>query len=52
MYGYKNESIISKWENLDIYIIFLYPGGDLDHSQNLLGSMLDQEPSHFYFLKI
>ena len=28
--------IISKWENLDC--LFLYPCGDTDHSQNLMGS--------------
>ena len=25
--------------------VFLYPDGDLDHSQNLMGSNLDQDPS-------
>ena len=31
--------------------ICLYPGGDLNHSQNLMGSKLDQETSYF-FMKI
>ena len=28
-------------------MIYLYPGGDLDHSQNLMGSKLNQDPSFF-----
>ena len=34
--------IISKLENLDF---FLYSDGDLDQSQNLIGSKLDQDPT-------
>ena len=33
--------IISKWENLDSFF-FLYPDGDLHHSQNVMGSKLGQ----------
>ena len=39
--------ILTKWENLDY---FLYPGGVLNHSQNSMGSKLDQDPSFDFFL--
>ena len=29
------------------FINFLYPDSDSDHSQNLMGSKLDQDPSDF-----
>ena len=44
----QNGSIISKWE-IQIFDIFWYPGGDSDHSQNLMGSKLDQHPSFNFF---
>ena len=39
-----NGSIISKWRNSGS-LIFLYPGDDPDHCENLMGSKLDQYPS-------
>ena len=30
-------------------MIFLYPGGTLDQSQNFMGCKLDQDPSSDYF---
>ena len=39
--------VISKWENPDY---FLYPDGDSDHPQNLMGSKLDQDQSSDFFL--
>ena len=37
-----------KWK-LWIVDFFSYPGGDLGHCQNLMESMLDQEPSSHFF---
>ena len=34
--------IICKWENPEF---FLHPDDDPDHSQNLMRTMLDQDPS-------
>ena len=39
---------ISKWKNPDYY---LYPDSDPDHSQNLMGSKLDQDLSSDFFMK-
>ena len=39
---------MSKWENPDF---FLYPDGDPDHSQNVMGAKLDQDPSSHFFMK-
>ena len=36
-----------KWE-IWIFDISLYPCGNWDHSQNLMGSKFNQDPSHFY----
>ena len=30
-------------------LIFLFPGGDLDHSQNIMGSKLDQDARFYLF---
>ena len=48
---FKNCSIISKWENLalDIFFLFLHSGDDLAHSENLMGSKLDQDASSPFF---
>ena len=37
--------IISKWQNPDC----LYPDGDLDPFQNLIGPEMDQDPSFNFF---
>ena len=39
--------MISKWENLDY--LFSYQYGNTDHSQNLMRSKLDQDPSSDFF---
>ena len=41
----------SMCQTLIIIIIFfiLYPDSNLDHSQNLMGSKLDQDPSSDFF---
>ena len=39
-----------KWENN--VVVFFYPGIDLDHSQNLMLSRLDQDPSSHFIIKI
>ena len=41
--------IISKWE---IWITFLYPDGDPDLCQNLMGSKMDQDPLSDFFHEI
>ena len=40
--------IISKWGKI---WILLYPDSDPDHSQNLMGSKLEQDPSGFFSLE-
>ena len=37
----RRQEIINKWENPD----FRYPDSDPDHSQDLMGSKMDQDPS-------
>ena len=37
--------IISKWENTDVSSCIHYPDGDPDHSQNIIGYKMDQDPS-------
>ena len=42
--------IVRKLENLDFHLfIFWYPDGDPEHFQNLMGSMLEQDPSSNFF---
>ena len=41
--------IISKWENPDF---FLYPYGDPDQPQNLIGSKLEQDTSSDFFHEV
>ena len=48
---FKKGSLINKWENLDL-CYYLYPGSDPDHSQNLMGSKLNQDPSLNSFMKV
>ena len=42
---------INKCENPDYYYFFLHPNDDPDHSQNLMSSKLNQDPSSDFMEK-